>query len=77
LPEGININPSDLITKLKHLVSKYVYDKDLRNELLHEIDLMSYNDLGVKGIVAEIKQHGKEMDSFDSLILKEIVFNYC
>lgn len=71
------MNEIELINSLKYLVNKYIYDEKIRDQIISELDSTKYNDIGVKGILAEIQTCGVNVDSSDSKIIKDIVFNYC
>lgn len=71
------MNNVELIESLRYLVNKYIYDENLRDKIIYELNSTKYDDIGVKGILAEIQNCGVNVDSNDSKIIKDIVFNYC
>jgi hypothetical protein len=71
------MNEIELIKNLKYLANKYIYDENVRIKIIYELESTKYDDIGVKGILAEIQACGAKVDSTDSTIIKDIVFNYC
>jgi|GEM_PF-2211045 len=73
------MNEIELISGLRYLINKYI-DNENENEkkpMLNELDSTKYDDIGVKGILAEIQACGTKIDSIDAKPIKDIVFNYC